>query len=58
MNGALEEIRDIALWIDTGEMNLTEIEVQLDWIIENGLAIVDKRLSEDKQKKLWHLLRS
>ena len=33
MNGALEEIRDIKLWIDIGEMNLVEIEVQLDWII-------------------------
>lgn len=41
MNGSLEEIRDIMLWIDTGEMNLIEIEVQLDWIIENGLAILD-----------------
>ena len=51
MNGALEEIRDIALWMDTGEMNLVEIEVQLDWIIENGLAIVDKLLSEDKPEE-------
>ncbi len=51
MNGELEEIRDIKLWIDTGEMNLPEIEVQLDWIIENGLAIVDKLLSEDKPEE-------
>jgi len=39
MDAALEEIRDIRLWIETGEMNLEEIEVQLDWIIENGLAM-------------------
>ncbi len=51
MNGALEEIRDIALWIDAGEMNLAGIEVQLDWIIENGLAIIDKLLSEDKPEE-------
>ena len=42
MNSTLEEIRDIKLWIETGEMNLTEIEVQLDWIVENGLAIINK----------------
>ncbi len=48
MNGELEEIRDIKLWIETGEMNLVEIEDQLDWIIENGLTIVDKLFSEDK----------
>ncbi len=44
----LEEIRDIRLWIETGEMDLDELEVQLDWIIENGLAIVDKLLAEEK----------
>jgi len=51
MNGSLEEIRDIKLWIDTGEMNLPEIEVQLDWIIENGLAIFDRLLTEDKPEE-------
>jgi hypothetical protein len=48
MNGELEKIHNIALWIETGEMNLDEIEVQLDWTIENGLAIVDKLLAEEK----------
>lgn len=51
MSGELEEIHDIKLWIDTGEMNLPEIEVQLDWIIENGLAIVDNLLAEDKPEE-------
>ena len=46
MNGELEKIHDIALWIETGEMNLVEIEVQLDWIIENCLVIVDQLLAE------------
>ena len=45
MYSSLEDIRDIKLWIDTGEMSLPEIEVQLDWIIENGLAIIDTLLS-------------
>ncbi len=51
MNDELEEIRDIKLWIETGEMNLPEIDVQLDWIIENGLAIVEKLLSEEKPEE-------
>jgi hypothetical protein len=51
MNGSVEEIRDIKLWIDTCEMNLTEIEVQLEWIIENGLAVVEKLLTEEKPEE-------
>jgi len=51
MSGELEEIHDIKTWIDTGEMSISEIEVQLDWIIENGLAIVDKLLTEDKPEE-------
>ena len=51
MNTTLEEIRDIRLWIETGEMNLAEIEVQLDWIVDNGLAIVDNFLKEDNHKQ-------
>lgn len=51
MNSTLEEIRDIKLWIETGEMNLTEIEVQLDWIIENGLAIINKYISDNEPEE-------
>lgn len=58
MNTTLEEIRDIRLWIETGEMNLAEIEVQLDWIVENGLAIVDNFLKEDNPDKPCHHLLS
>jgi len=41
MNTTLEEIRDIRIMIERGEMNLEEIEVQMDWIIDNGLAIIN-----------------
>jgi len=44
----LKEIQGIRLWIEIGEMDLDELEDQLDWIIENGLAIVDKLLAEEK----------
>lgn len=56
MDGSLKEIRDIKLWIDTGEMNLTEIEVQLDWIVENGLAIVDMEDSPEEALAAFTLL--
>jgi hypothetical protein len=46
MSSELEDIRDIRQWIETGQLDLAEIEVQLDWIIENGLAIIDKVLEE------------
>lgn len=51
MNSMLEEIRDIKLWIETGELKVDEIDVQLDWIVENGLAIVDRLLKEDNPEE-------
>jgi len=51
MNTTLEEIRDIRLWIETGEMNLAEIEISFDLIIDQGPVIVDKFLKEDNPEQ-------
>ena len=41
ISSELEDIRTIRQWIETGHLNLAEIEVQLYWLIENGLTSID-----------------
>jgi len=47
MNDPIEEIRDIRRWVAPGDMSREQIEVQLDWIIETGLAIIDRLQADD-----------
>ena len=46
MSSELQDIRDIRQWIETGQLDLAEIDAQLEWIVENGLTVVDKALEE------------
>jgi len=51
MNVTIEDIPDIHKGLETGDMNLAEIEISFDLIIEQSLAIVDQFIAADDPDK-------
>jgi len=51
MNATIEDVPDIRKWLETGDINLAEIEISFDLIVEQSLAIVDQFVAADDPDK-------